>query len=133
MLNLSKVSTISFSQYLPWHKKQLPVRIQEIHLTTPTNSQELQPTPVKNSITTPLMEPQLQSIPRVLCSDPQPELVPAQQLQALHSYRPPLEKTLMVFQEIIIPLHSPNIACSRVESHIQRKSALLRPLDTKPE
>ena len=39
----------------------------------------------------------------------------------------------MVFQEIIIPLHSPNIACSRVESHIQRKSTLLRPLDTKPE
>lgn len=94
MLNLSKVSNISFNQYLSWHKKQLPVRIQEIHSTTPTNTQELHPTPMKNSLAILLMEPQLQSIPWVLHSDPQPELVPAQQLQALHPYQPPLEKTL---------------------------------------
>lgn len=49
---------------------------------------------MKNSITILLMQPQMQSIPRVLCSDPQPQLVPARQLQALHPDQPPLEKTL---------------------------------------
>ena len=89
---------------------------------------------MKNSVAILLMEPQLQSVPWVLHSDPQPELVPAQQLQALHPYQPTSREIPgMVSQELIIPLHSPNIACSRVESHIQRKSISLRPSDTKPK
>lgn len=50
-------------------------------------------------------------------------LAPTQQPLALNPHQPPLEKNPgMVLQEIIVPLHPPKVAGTRVESHIQRKS-----------